>query len=83
MCDRFLGVGPFWPPHPWAALKMPILNRVKQHSSNTWGLIHKKVKDTEAVEKKALLIKNKKCQKRRKSEMFLNQKLPRAKRPSY
>ena len=22
--------GPFWPPHPWAAQKMPIMNRVKE-----------------------------------------------------
>ena len=22
--------GPFWPPHPWEALKKPILNRVKE-----------------------------------------------------
>ena len=26
---QILGRGPFWPPHPWAAPKMPILNRVK------------------------------------------------------
>ena len=70
-------------PCPLAALTMPTLNRVKQHSTDNWGLIHKKLKDTEAVEKTVLLIKNKKCQKRRKSEMFLNQKLPIAGRPSY
>ena len=29
MCDRFVGGGSFCLPHPWAAPKMPILNRVK------------------------------------------------------
>ena len=61
-----------------------MLISIKQHSTHTWGLIHKKVKEHwDWVEKKVLLIKNKKCQKRQKSEMFLNQKLPIAKRPSY
>ena len=35
-----------------------MLKRIKQHSANTWGLIHKKLRYTEAVEKKVLLIKN-------------------------
>ena len=61
-----------------------MLISIKQHSANTWGLIHEKVKEHWGwVEKKVLLIKNSKYQKRRKSEMFLNQKLPIAKRPSY
>ena len=58
-------------------LGMMMLIRIKQHSTNTWGLIHKKVKEPWGwAEKEVLLIKNRKCQKRRKSEMFLNQKLP-------
>ena len=43
----------------------------------------KTLRNTEAVEKKVLLINNKKCQKRQKSEIFINQKLSIAKRPSY
>ena len=59
-------------------LGMMILISIKQH------LIHKKVKEHWGwVEKKVLLIKNKKCQKLRKSEMFQNQKLPITKRLSY
>ena len=50
-------------------LGMMMLIRIKQHSTNTWGLIHKKVKEHWGwVAKKVLLIKNKKCQKRWKSE---------------
>ena len=61
-----------------------MLISIKQHSTNIWGLIHKKLKEHWGwVEKEVLLIENKKCQKCRKSEMFLNQKLPIAKRPSY
>ena len=49
-----------------------------------WGLILKQVKEHwDWVEKKVLLLKNNKCHKRRKSEMFLNKKLPIAKRLSY
>ena len=65
-------------------LGMMMLISIKQHSANTWGLIHEKVKEHWGwVEKKVLLIKNKKCHKCQKSEMFLNQKLPITKRPSY
>ena len=60
---------------------MPRYDHAYKVLSNTqptlWGLILKKVrKHWGWVEKRMLLIKNKKYEKPPKSEMFLNQKLP-------
>ena len=55
--------------------------KLSNTQSTLWGLILRKVQEHWGwVVKKVLLIKNSKCQKRRKSETFLNQKLPIAKR---